>query len=103
MELGGRLVELVLERGLDAQVDGQRHRALAGGGVADVVVERGFRPGEALAAGVGEAHQMRGGVAQRIDPLLFRLEADARQAQVMHLGADFRRQAADHEGAASGA
>ena len=101
VELGGGLVELVLQRSLDPEVDGERHRPVVGHLGADVLVQRGLGAGQALAAGIREADDMRAGVAQRIDPLLLRLEADAGQAEVMHLGAQLRGEAADHEGAPS--
>ena len=41
---------------------------------ADVVVEGQLGAGQALPAGVGEADQVRGGGAQRIDPALLGLE-----------------------------
>ena len=87
LELRHGPVQFVFQRRLDAQVDRQGDIARLLGLGADILVEGAFHPGQACAAAVGEADQVRGRGAPRIDAPLVILERQAGQAQVMDAGA----------------
>ena len=88
--------ELVLQGALDAQVDGERHRA-AVGLAADLAVEGAFGAGEARAVLAGEADEVGAGGAERIGARRLVLEVDARQGEIVHARLCLGREAAEDD------
>ena len=92
--------KLVAQRVLDAQVDRELDRLEVGGGDVEagaveilqaLAVDVFLDAGDADIVDIGEAEHVRGGVGVRIDALVLGQEADARDAEAMHLGLLARR------------